>query len=99
MAAPNSKYAQTLASIRQHAAEQPDATGAASAAPVRGKGRPPGKRSDPAWKLYSHFLKKQTHREVTNILRNEEDGQDLSDVLQQLLEEWLSQRKQSEVSA
>jgi hypothetical protein len=30
---------------------------------------------------------------VTNILRNEENGRDLSDVLEQLLEEWLSQQK------
>ena len=93
MAAPKSKYAQTIASIRHQAAEQPDAPAPASAASVRGKGRPPGKRSDPAWKLYSHFLKKQTHREATNILRNEENGQDLSDVLQQLLEEWLIRQK------
>jgi hypothetical protein len=93
MAAPKSKYADTLASIRQQAAEPPDAPTPTSAEPVRGKGRPPGKRSDPAWKLYSHFLKKQTHREATNILRNEENGQDLSDVLEQLLEEWLIQQK------
>jgi hypothetical protein len=94
MAASKSKYAQTIASIRQQASEQPDdAPAPANAEPVRGKGRPPGKRSDPAWKLYSHFLKKQTHREVTNILRNEENGRDLSDVLEQLLEEWLIQHK------
>jgi hypothetical protein len=98
MAASPSKYAQTLASLRQHAAAQPDAAAPGSAEPVGRKGRPPGKRSDPAWKLYSHFLKKQTHREVTTILRNEEAGRDLSEVLQQLLEEWLSQRKQSEDS-
>jgi hypothetical protein len=51
------------------------------------------------WKLYSHFLKKQTHREATNILRNEENGRDLSDVLQQLLEEWVSQQKTPSISA
>jgi hypothetical protein len=62
---------------------------------MRGKGRPPGKRSNPEWKLYSHFLKKQTHREATNILRNEDNGRDLSDVLQQLLDEWLTRQKQS----
>jgi len=61
---------------------------------MRGKGRPPGKRSNPEWKLYSHFLKKQTHREATNILRNEDNGRDLSDVLQQLLDEWLARQKQ-----
>lgn len=92
MAEAQSKYAQTIASIRQLSAEPLDSS--ASAAPVRGRGRPLGKRSDPAWKLYSHFLKKQTHREVTNILRNEENGRDLSDVLQQLLEEWLIRHKQ-----
>jgi len=62
---------------------------------MRGKGRPPGKRSNPEWKLYSHFLKKQTHREATNILRNGDNGRDLSDVLQQLLDEWLTRQKQS----
>jgi len=92
MADSPSKYAQTIASIRQRPAEQPDAT--TSAEPMRGKGRPPGKRSNPEWKLYSHFLKKQTHREATNILRNEENGRDLSDVLQQLLDEWLARQKQ-----
>jgi hypothetical protein len=95
MAASPSKYAQTIASIRQQAAEQPDAPAPARAEPLRGKGRPPGKRSDPVWKLYSHFLKKQTHREATNILRNEENGRDLSDVLEQLLEEWIRQQKKS----
>ena len=95
MAEAKSKYAQTIASIRQLSAEQLEPSASTSAGPIRGKGRPPGKRSDPAWKLYSHFLKKQTHREVRNILRNEENGQDLSDLLQQLLEEWLIQHKRS----
>ena len=95
MAEAKSKYAQTIASIRQLSAEQLDPLASTHVGPIRGKGRPPGKRSDPAWKLYSHFLKKQTHREVTNILRNEENGQDFSDVLQQLLEEWLIQHKRS----
>jgi hypothetical protein len=85
-----SKYAQTIASIRQRS-ETPDA--AASVEPGQGRGRPPGKRSNPEWKLYSHYLKKQTQREATNILRNEEDGRDLSDVLQELLADWIAQHK------
>ena len=32
-------------------------------------------------------------REATNILRNEEDGRDLSDVLQELLAEWITRHK------
>jgi hypothetical protein len=63
---------------------------AATPAPEKRKGRPPGKRSDPEWKLYSHFLKKRTQREATAILRAQEDeSRDLSDVLQELLERWI----------
>ena len=90
MAEAKSKYSQALASVRQRS-ETPEA--AASAESGQGRGRPPGKRSNPEWKLYSHFLKKQTQREATNILRNEEDGRDLSDVLQELLAEWITRHK------
>ena len=56
----------------------------------RGRGRPAtGKRSNPEWKLYSHFLKKQTQRAAAARLQAEDGGQDLSDVLQELLEGWL----------
>jgi hypothetical protein len=56
-------------------------------------GRPPGKRSDPDFKQYSVLLKRQTQRQASDILRNQENGQDLSDLVQQLLEQWL--KKQS----
>ena len=95
MAEPKSKYADTIASFRRKPAEQSDTPEPTLAAPgqVRGKGRPPGKRSDPEWKLYSHFLKKQTQREAAHILSNDENGKDLSNVLQQLLEEWVARQK------
>jgi hypothetical protein len=55
-----------------------------------GEGRPPtGKRSNPDWKLYSHFLKRKTQRAAVARLQAEDDGRDLSDVLQELLEDWL----------
>jgi hypothetical protein len=38
------------------------------------------------------LLKKQTHRQVTTILRDKEDGPDVSELLQQLLEQWLEQQ-------
>ena len=59
----------------------------------KGRGRPPGKRSNPDWKLYSHFLKKRTQREAVAILQAEDEGRDLSDVLQELLEQWIASRK------
>jgi hypothetical protein len=63
------------------------------AAAMKVPGRPPGKRSDPAYKQYSVLLKKQTHRQVTTILRDQEDGPDVSELLQQLLEQWLEKQQ------
>ena len=60
---------------------------------LKSPGRPPGKRSDPEYKQYSVLLKKQTHRQVTAILRDQEDGPDVSELLQQLLEQWLEQQQ------
>ena len=60
---------------------------------LKGPGRPPGKRSDPEYKQYSVLLKKQTHREVTKILRDQEDSPDVSELLQQLLEQWLQKQQ------
>jgi hypothetical protein len=54
------------------------------------RGRPAtGKRSNPEWKLYSHFLQKKTQRAAVTKLQAEDNGRDLSDVLQKLLEDWL----------
>ncbi len=57
---------------------------------ARGVGRPPGKRSDPDYKQYSVLLKKQTHRKVSGILRDRDGGQDVSELVEQLLEQWLA---------
>lgn len=57
---------------------------------LRGRGRPAtGKRSNPEWKLYSHFLKIKTQKAAVAKLHLEDSGRDLSDVLQELLEGWL----------
>jgi|ERR1019366_1915378 hypothetical protein len=56
-------------------------------------GRPPGKRSDPAWKQFSVLLKKETQREAANILRTKDEGLDLSDLVQNLLEAWIKRQK------
>ena len=57
----------------------------------KGRGRPAtGKRSNPEWKLYSHFLKRRTQRAAVARLQAEDSERDLSDVLQELLEKWLS---------
>jgi hypothetical protein len=56
----------------------------------RGRGRPAtGKRSNPDWKLYSHYLKRKTQRAAVAKLQAEDGERDLSDVLEELLQSWL----------
>jgi hypothetical protein len=82
--------------FQNHLAEEPQALERSEqrATGLKGPGRPPGKRSDPEYKQYSVLLKKQTHRQVTAILRDQEDGPDVSELLQQLLEQWLHRQQQ-----
>jgi hypothetical protein len=54
------------------------------------KEKPQGKRSDPAWKQYSILLKKESHKRAVLILREKYDGTDVSDLMETLLERWLS---------
>ena len=61
--------------------------------PARPLGRPPGKRSDPAWKQFSVLLKKETQREAASILRAKDEGLDLSVLVQNLLESWIKRQK------
>jgi hypothetical protein len=87
-----------FAGIFQHSlAEEPQASERAEHRTVALKtpGRPPGKRSDPEYKQYSVLLKRYTHRQVTNILRNQENSPDVSELLQQLLEQWLEKQQTS----
>ena len=62
---------------------------------LKAPGRPPGKRSDPEYKQYSVLLKRHTHREVMKLLRDQEDRPDVSELLQQLLEQWLEKQQTS----
>lgn len=87
-----------FAGIFQHnLAEEPRAPERTEnrAVEVKAPGRPPGKRSDPAYKQYSVLLKKHTHRQVTTLLRDREDNPDVSELLQQLLEQWLEKQQKS----
>jgi hypothetical protein len=64
-------------------------------APVRSVGRPPGKRSDPAFKQYAFLLRRETHRAADAILRDRDDGEDMSGLMQTLLESWVKQQRPS----
>jgi hypothetical protein len=62
-------------------------------APPARVGRPPGKRSNPAFKQFSVLLRRDTQRAATAILRDKDNGQDLSGLVQTLLEGWINRQK------
>jgi hypothetical protein len=51
--------------------------------------RPRSKRSDPAWRPYTLMLKTATHTDAGIILKRMDTGQDLSDLAQELFEQWV----------
>jgi hypothetical protein len=54
------------------------------------------KRADPAWKPYTLMLKIKTHAEADIILRRMDTRKDLSDLAQELFEQWVSAHSQGE---
>ena len=48
-----------------------------------------GKYRDPNFHQYGVYLRKETHKRVKRRLEDLETGQDLSELLQELLEQWL----------
>jgi hypothetical protein len=91
-----SKFSGALAKLKQ----RPDTPSAATpsvrppreAAPPRGKGRPPGKRSDPDYQHTTVLLRKQTKKTANRLLEDADTGQDLSELIEQLLSEWIRQQ-------
>ena len=96
--AEQSKFAGALARLKHQtpeplsdgpAIQEPPVLLPADAAGARRKGRPAGKRSDPAWKPYTVLIRKETHKAVSRRLQDMDVGQDLSELVDELLTEWL----------
>ena len=90
-----SKFSGALAKLNQRPAEQPAApstTTISSTDPVRGKGRPPGKRSDPDYQPTTVLLRKQTKKTAARQLEDAATGKDLSDLIEQLLTDWIEKK-------
>jgi hypothetical protein len=70
------------------AADQPRSI--ATPAPAGGRG---GKRSDPAYSPTTFFVRKETKKKATRILLDDAHaGKDLSDLVEELLSEWVSKQ-------
>lgn len=93
--AEQSKFRGALAKLNQRPPEPPAVETPATATPAnvaRGKGRPPGKRSDPDYQPTTVLLRKQTKKTAARRLEDAGSGKDLSDLIEQLLCEWIQQR-------
>ena len=58
----------------------------------QGRGRPPGKRSDPDFEQITAYIRKQTHHGVKIALLQEGKGQEFSELVEGLLAKWLKAR-------
>ena len=94
MAEEQSKFSGILGTLKQPAKDQqpttppPQPRGTES---VRGRGRPPGKRSDPDYQPTTVLLRKHTKRTAARLLEDINAAHDLSDLIEQLLTEWIQQ--------
>ena len=63
------------------------------AAAVRGRaGRPYGKRSNPDFEPTNVLLRKRTKKSAVRILEDTEADQDFSELIEDLLSKWISER-------
>ena len=77
----------TRKQIKGSATQQPETS---NTQVDRRSGRPKtGKRSDPAYKQVTAWVRKDTHDLVTKRLFLEESRREFSDLIQVLLEDWL----------
>jgi hypothetical protein len=63
-----------------------------SPAPARSKRDRVGKYRDPKFHHYGVYLRKDTHKRVKRRLEDMETGQDLSELVQMLLDQWLASK-------
>jgi len=92
-----SKFSGALAKLNQRPAEAPltenDLVPAVTpiSEELKSKGRPHGKRSNPDYQPTTVLLRKQTKKIAARRLEDSGSGKDLSDLIEQLLSEWIQQ--------
>src|SRR6058998_1629323 len=92
MAEEQSKFSGVLAKLKQRPAEAPliaQPEPPQGGEPMRGRGRPPGKRSDPDYQPTTVLIRKHTKKTATRLLEDTNAASDLSDLIEQLLTEWI----------
>lgn len=57
------------------------------------RGRPPGKRTDPAYRHVSAYIRRETHHQVKLRLLQQGQGREFSELVEELLAGWLESEK------
>jgi hypothetical protein len=94
MAEEQSKFSGVLATLKHRPVEEPSPVVPATplrSESVRGRGRPPGKRSDPEYQPTTVLIRKHTKKTATRLLEDTNAASDLSDLIEKLLTEWIQQ--------
>ena len=86
-----SKFAGTLKRLRRMPEEREgESQIQTSDQPRQTSQRSSGKRSDPAWSPITILMRKSVKRNVRRRLEDEEQGRDLSTLIDELLTDWLT---------
>ncbi len=62
-------------------------------------GRPRGKRSNPDYEQVTAYIKRETYRNTKIALLQQRDNQEFSELVEQLLNEWLSTQKSNNLNS
>jgi len=86
-----------IRNVRQDPPRLPESTGVEHAVLleptlISTKGRPAGKRSNPEFEPTKIFLRKATKKTANRTLEDSGIRQDLSELIEELLQEWISER-------
>jgi hypothetical protein len=86
-----SKYSGALANLKKSPVqEMPEESTVVLETPTeRGRGRPRAKSSDPDYQPTTVILRKVTKRKAAHLLEDREMGKDLSELIEELLLEWI----------
>jgi hypothetical protein len=90
-----SKFSGVLAKLKNRSAGGQSIvppTPPAGSEPMRGRGRPPGKRSDPDFQPTTVLLRKHTKKTAARLLEDTSAAHDLSELIEQLLSEWIQKQ-------
>jgi hypothetical protein len=90
-----SKYSGALANLKKPPVTEAELL--VESSPVehpqgRGRGRPRAKSSDPDYQPTTVILRKATKRKAAHLLEDRELGMDLSELIEELLTEWLAKQ-------